>query len=101
MCLPPRRDHPVNTQCVVIGWGRVEGGKDATHLREKTVTKAVERRTGGHEASDEGMYYEVDEPTTCFGDSGEVRRRRHAFEMAIFVCVKTFFLCTTSIYHHH
>lgn len=74
---------------MVIGWGRVEGGKDATHLREKTVTKAVERRTGGHEASDEGMYYEVDEPTTCFGDSGEVRRRR-AFEMAIFVCVKTF-----------
>ncbi|KAH9408078.1 Transmembrane protease serine 6 [Tyrophagus putrescentiae] len=39
VCLPPRRDHPVNTQCVVIGWGRVEGGKDATHLREKDGDK--------------------------------------------------------------
>lgn len=69
VCLPPRRDDPVNTQCIVMGWGKIEGGKNANHLRERTVTK-VERRTFGHKASEEGMFYEVDEPTTCGGDAG-------------------------------
>lgn len=37
VCLPPRRDDPVNTQCIVMGWGKIEGGKNANHLREREL----------------------------------------------------------------